>query len=323
MYETSIPDAFEPPQFRDEKFNEALATLKAAGISAKGPNVLALARPELDPSSRVHYSLGTGSHYEVKAKTDKVAMMHVVSVGRGRVRLGFREHIPVSEGDMILVNLREAGHWLFLEGILFYTFTGDVAMASVYRTTKPLTPPPAEDREARAAWHDELFWNLHKPLNDYVVLGRDPKAEIEMRNGPNKLIEPTEQSMSDGTRSDDGRDSRFQIVYRRVLGAGPGRRWRREIDGLPDYEFSAPEVVPGDMMSFTTAVRAADFVFQGMPLQIAHAGSVLVGKLPPHVTRVTGAENIAMHESCAKPIPWDVETELDPDEDAQLRGLSG
>lgn len=308
-YQTQIPDTFRPPPFVDQRYLEALDAYRSGGHRACGPNIIALARPELDPSSRVHYSLGTGANYELKAKTDKVALMHVISVGPGRVRLGFREQMPVVAGDMVLVNLREAGHWVFIEGALFYTFTGDVAMAKIYRTDKPEAAPEfAENehiesyRDRRKFWQDELFWNLHEVLNDYVVLGRDPNAEQAYRRGPNKLIEMTQTSLADGTRSDDERDSRFNVVYRRVLGAGPGRVWRREVDGLPDYEHSAPEVSPGDMMMYTKAVRAAELTFQGMPLEIIHAASALDRK-------AADGSKLSMHESVAQPIPWDVPKE--------------
>lgn len=309
-YETKIPDGWVPPQFIDEKFQKAREAIGRK--RAAGPHVWALARPELDPSSRVHYELGTGANYDIKAKTDQVAMMHVLSAGPGRMRLGYREHVSVAPGDMVLVNLREAGHWMYVGGVLIYTFTSDVAMAKVYRTDKPLTAP--EDREARDLWRDELFWNLREVLNDYVVLGRDPRAEAEFRGGSGeRLIEFTDASLADGTRSDDARDSRFPIVYRRVLGAGPGRRWRREFDGLPDYEHSLPEVQPGDVMAYTKSVKAAELTFQGAPLEIIHSASVL------------GFEDnsLVAHQSCAKPIPWDVEKETDAEEEDRLKGKTG
>lgn len=321
-YNTTIPDGFVPPQFRDDRFIDALERYSRRHRAA-GPNIIALPRPELDPSSRVHYSLGTGSSYEIDAKTDRVAMMHVLSAGPGRVRLGYREQVPVSTGDMVLVNLREAGHWLHIEGVLCYTFTSDVAMARVYRTDKPEVYNDGKggqsmtlQAEARARWQDALFWNLRDVLNDYVVLGRDPNAEVLYRKGPGTLIEVPDSVLSEGTTSDDGRNKRFPIVYRRVLGAGPGRGFRRESDlGFPDYVHSRSEAEPGDMIAYTTSVRAATLTFQGMPLEIIHAASVLDVQ--------TDRVRVEVHESVPVPIPWDVPNETDRDEDDQLRGRTG
>lgn len=328
-YQTTIPDDFKPPQFLDDTFKRALAAYQGGGNSAKGPWICALGRPELDPSSRTNFNFAAGINYDIKAKTDKVAMMHVISVGRGRVRLGHREVIPVSVGDMVLINLREAGHWIWIEGICFYFFTGDVAMAKVYRTTKTLTPPPWIDGDdtaqlTRRAWQEELYWNIAEPLNDYVILGRDTNAERVMRNGEGTRVELTDQSMSDGTRSDDSRDNRFPIVYRRVFGAGPGRKFRREDElGFPEFVHSVPEVEPGDMLAMSKNVRAASCQFQGMPLEFIHAASVINGKVPPAQREATGAETLSFHETCTTTIPWDVEREEGAsDEEEQLKGKS-
>lgn len=313
-YQTQIPDDFKAPQFLDEKFQRAHETYTKAGHRPGAPWIVALARPELDPSSRVHFSLGTQADYEIGTKTDRVAMMHVIAAGRGRVRLGYREQVPVQSGDMVLVNLREAGHWASVEGLTLYYFTADVAMARVYRTTKTLTPP--EGAEARLAWYDELYWNLRDVLNDYVVLGRDPNAERLYRVGEGKKILLTDESFADGTRSDDTRgktgrlQNRFPVVYRRVLGAGPGKAFRREDDlGFPEYVHSRSEAEPGDMMAYCKTVRAAEFEFQGMPLEIIHASSILdyqEGRQP----------RLEVHETCGTPIPFDElnEPEAEPDE---------
>lgn len=310
-YQSPIPDGFVSPQFKDEAFHAA-HELYSRRHRPGGQWVCAIPRPELDPSSRVRYDMAAGTSYDIKAKTDQVAVMHVIGVGQGRVRLGFRESVPVQVGDLVLINLREAGHWMYIEGLLTYWFTADVAMLRMYRTTKPLTaPPPGPEREA---WHDALFWNIKDVLNDYVVLGRDPGAETRYRSGEETLIELPGTALADGTRSDDSRDSRFPIVYRRVLGAGPGRAWRREVDGLPDYVHSAPEVQPGDMMTSTTAVRAATFTFQGMPLQVIHGASTL---------DIMGAQcSNYVDESVPQAVPWDVESEIDDQEQRALRGLS-
>lgn len=320
-YQTAIPDGFKPPQFRDEKFEAALKTYRDAGHRAAGPNIIAIPRPDLDPSSRQHYELGAGIEYVIDAKTDQVAMMHVLSAGPGRVRTGFREHVPVSTGDMVLLNLREAGHWVYIEGILCYTFTSDVCMARVYRTDKPLEPPAyivTEDGahlRARREWQDALFWNIRDVLNDYVVLGQDPNAEREYRSGAGTRVLLPETAHADGTTSDHGRRKHFPLVYRRVLGAGPGRTYVREVEGLPDYVHSIPECEPGDMLVYSKAVRAASFTFQSMPLEIIHAASVLDIKSPPG--------KLVMHESVPQEIPFDAPSEVDRDEDDQLRGRTG
>jgi hypothetical protein len=338
-YQTQIPDDFRPPQFKDEAFHAAHALYHGNGYRPGAPWVVALPRPELDPTSRTafHAAGSTGIHgggavsYELGTKVDKVAMMHVIAAGAGRVRLGFREAMPVAPGDMVIVNLREAGHWVYYEGQLFYQFTGDVAMARVYRTTKTLTPPEHHEnehiesyRDRRKTWEDELYWNISDVLNDYVVLGNDPNAATEMRNGKGSGIILPDQVLVDGTRSDNARDNRFPIVYRRVLGVGPGRCYRKESDlGFPDYVVNRSELEPGDMMAYCKTVRAAAFRFQSMPLEIMHASSMLSSKTSPNVERVTGAKHVEIHESCGKEIPWDVPSEIDPDEDATLRGLTG
>lgn len=318
-YQTKIPDDFVAPQFLDEKFLDARERYTKAGHRPGAPWVLALPRPELDPSSRVHFSLGTHADYEIGSKVDRVAMMHVVATGTGRVRLGFREQVPVQSGDMVLVNLREAGHWASIEGMTLYGFTHDVAMARVYRTTKTLTAP--EDQDERAAWRDEVYWNLRDVLNDFVVLGRDPNAERLYRVGDGeKRILLTDESYADGTRSDDTRGrtgrlaNRFPIVYRRVLGAGPGRIYRKECElGFPDYVVNRSEAEPGDMMAFCKTVKAAEFMFQGMPLEITRAASIFDfqrGRDP----------RIEIHESCGNEIPFDKPSEIERDAEDQLRG---
>lgn len=307
-YQTNIPDDFQAPQYLDERWVEADAAL--GNYRAGGPWIVALARPELDPSSRVHFRLHDAD-YKIGEKKDRVAMMQAVRVGAGRVRCGHREVPQVAPGDMVLVNLREAGHWIVLRGTAFYLFTNDVAMARVYRTDKPVEPPlpsgdPVLDRQARGQWQDALFWNIRDVLNDYVVLARDPNAEKLMRSGDGHRIITPDTVLSDGARSDNLRDNRFPVVYRRVLGAGPGRSYRREEDGVADWVHSAPEVSPGDMMALSKNVRSADFTFQGMPLEIIHANSVLVYE--------DGDLVAAVDESLPTPIKFDVPA---PDEDEE------
>jgi hypothetical protein len=316
-YQTAIPDDFKPPQYRDEKFEKQLA-LYQAKHRPQGPWVVAIPRPELDPSSRVQYDMGAAITYEL-GKVDQVAVMHVIGVAKGRVRLGYREQIPVAVGDLVLVNLREAGHWVYIGGVLTYWFTADVAMMRMYRTDKPLEPP--RDKEARLVWNAALFWNVKDVLNDYVLLGRDPKAERYMRNGPETLLHIPGNAQTDGTRSDNMRDNRFPIVYRRVLGVGPGRVMRRESDlGIIEREETKSEAQPGDMMCYAKTVRAAAFTFQGMPLEVIHCASTLDIELGNATAMAIQAQGCEVHESCATPIPWDVESEIDADEEDQLRG---
>lgn len=296
--------------YRDEQFYATLAALK---YEASGPWVLAIPRPDLDPSSKTLFS----GHvvYDIKKKVDQMATMHVVSVGPGRVRLGYREHIPCKSGDMILVNLREAGHWIVLQGRTYYLFTGDVALCSLYRTTKPTTAPEFGTPE-RAEWDDAWFWNILHVLNDYVLLGRDPEAEKAMRNGPETRLHIPDQFQTDGTRSDGERDNRFPIVYRRVLGVGPGRWLTRESDlGIVEREETKFEGQPGCMLAMCKTVKAASFTFQGCPLEIMHASSTLVFE-----RELTGPSQVALelHDSVAKPMTWDAvpedtEEEEDPD----------
>lgn len=306
-YQTAIPDDFVHPQYRDETFNKALAAY-AARHRPGGPWVCAIPRSDIDPSSRARFDFASMATYKLGTKEDIVALMHVIGVGKGRVRLGYREVIPVAVGDLVFVNLREAGHWQEIEGVTTYWFTAEVAMARIYRTAKPITPPPPGPE--RDAWHDELFWNLRDVLNDYVVMGREPEAERLMRNGPDSLIHLTDRAFTDGLQSDDARDNRFPIVYRRVLGAGPGRVMRRESDlGVIDREETIPECVPGDMVTYSKSVRAAAFVFQGMPLEVMHCASTL--DIESH-----GKPRLLVHESVPQPIPWDLpndEDEEDPD----------
>jgi hypothetical protein len=287
-YQTDIPDDFVPRQFYDDHFARALEAYRSGGHRATGPWLCAIPRPDLDPSSRVHFEFAE-QNYDIKTKTDKVAVMHIMSVGPGRVRLGYREVMPVSVGDLVLLNLREAG------------FTGDAAMARIYRTAKPLTPPL--DKDDRLKWQDELFWNIRDVLNDYVILGQDPNAERLYRNGPDTRVYLPDAAHVDGMRSDAGRDNRFPVVYRRVLGVGPGRVFRRESDlGIIEREETKSEAQPGDMMCYSKTVRAAAFMFQGMPLEIIHAASCLDLK-------ASDGTNVEVHESLSKPIPWDVPTE--------------
>jgi hypothetical protein len=299
-YQTDIPTDFVPRQFTDAKFHSALEAYRSGGHRATGPWVCAIPRPDLDPSSRVHFEFAEQT-YGIDAKTDKVAVMHVMSAGPGRVRLGYREHIPVSVGDLVLLNLREAGHFIYIEGILTYWFTGDVAMARIYRTAKPRTPPLGKDE--RSKWQDELYWNIKDVLNDYVVLGQDPNAERLYRNGPETRVFLPDSAHIDGMRSDNARDDRFPIVYRRVLGVGPGRVFRRESElGIIERDETKSEAQPGDMMCYSKSVRAASLMFQGMPLEIIHAASCLDLK-------ASDGTNVEVHESLTTPIPWDVPTE--------------
>lgn len=319
-YQTSIPDGFVPAQYIDDKWKAAKATFdEAPRLGTQGPWVVALPRPDLDPSSRARIDMTDMVKYPINAKVDVVAVLHVIAKGRGRVRLGYREVIPVEVGDLVLVNLREAGHWVNLRGTEFYTFTGDVAIARIYRTTKPVTPPL--DPEARAIWHDELYWNLKDVLNDYVLCGRDPKAEHAMMRGPERLIVPPASSMTDGVRSDDMRDNRFPMLYRRVFGAGPGRTMRRESDlGVVEREETVSEAQPGDMICFTKSVAAASFTFQGMPLQALHCASELIIEHSSETRERTGAERTIVHETVPQPIPWvdpnDTPEDVDPEEAA-------
>lgn len=328
-YQTTIPDGFKPPQFRDDKFYEALA-LYSAKHKPGAQWVVSIPRPDLDPSSRIRFDFGAHVTYALDAKVDQVSVQHVIGVGRGRVRLGYREIMPVNVGDLVLVNLREAGHWQYIEGMLTYWWTGDVAMARMYRTTKTITPPATDlmeecdARRVRAEWEDELFWNIAEPLNDYVLLGRDPEAERYMFRGPETMIVAPGSTMTDGHRSDSARDNRFPIVYRRVLGAGPGRAFRRESDlGLVEREETIPEVRPGDMLTYSKTLKAATFTFQGMPLEIIHCASTMNIELCEASRRAINAECCGVHDSVPQPIPWDVPQEADPDEDAQLRGETG
>jgi hypothetical protein len=288
----------------DERFQKALASLR---YKTTGPWILALPREDLDPSS---CSTDT-SHveYKLNAKVDQIAVMHVLAKGRGRVRLGFREHIPVDVGDLVLVNLREAGHWITIGGHTFYLFTSDVAFARMYRTAKPKTAPQQKVGEAdeafkerRLAWMQDWFWNIRDVLNDYVLLGRDPEAERKMQNGPETLLHIPGHLQSDGVRSDNQRDNRFPIVYRRVLGAGPGRWLTRESDlGMVEREETKYEGEIGGMMAMCKTVQAASFIFQGAPFQVCHASSAFVIE--------ARGESVSVHQNVPQPIPW-----VDPDD---------
>jgi hypothetical protein len=325
-YETAIPADFVPPQYRDEKFNEALE--RYSRRHRPGAQwVVAIPRGDLDPSSRVRYDMGSHVDYRLSAKADQVAVMHVIGVGRGRVRLGYREQIPVDVGDLVLINMREAGHWQVIEGLLTYWFTGEIAMVRMYRTDKPLTVPIGatadETRDLRTRWEDELFWNVKDVLNDYVVLARDPDAERYMQRGPETLLHIPASFQTDGTKSDDARDNRFPIVYRRVLGAGPGRTFRRESDlGLVEREETRPECQPGDMLTYPKTIRAATFTFQGMPLEVIHCATTMDIMHGNATALATGAEKTAVHPDVPTPCTWDVENELDQEEEDALKGLA-
>lgn len=327
-YQTAIPDEFVTPQYRDDKFIEALAAYSAKHRPG-AQWIVAIPRPDLDPTSRTRFDFGSHVEYRIDAKADQVAVMHVIGVGRGRVRLGYREVIPVSVGDLVLVNLREAGHWQYIEGQLTYWFTADVAAVRMYRTDKPVTPPLGDtamgtERERRAAWDDALFWNIRDVLNDYVLLGRDPEAERYMRLGPETLLHIPGTKQTDGTRSDNARDDRFPIVYRRVLGAGPGRALRKEGElGLVEREETRPECSPGDMLTYAKTLKASTFTFQGSPLELIHCASTLDIQLSEVSRNVLGAERCLVHESVPQPIPWDVPKDMDPEEEDALQGLSG
>jgi hypothetical protein len=311
-------------QYIDERFRKALDGLRQDRRfkRAAGPWIMALPRGDLDPSSKTMET----SHvdYKINAKVNQVAVMHVLSVGPGRVRMGWREHIPVVPGDLCLVNLREAGHWMSL-GMSYgvetvYLFTGDVPFATMYRTDKPAEAPQHGTPE-REAWNDALFWNIQDVLSDYVILGRDPEEERKMRNGPKTRLHLTDQSQTDGVRSDSARDDRFPIVYRRVLGVGPGRWMTRENDlGMVEREETKSEANPGDMMALCKTVQAAGFTFQGMPLEVIHAASTLIfeGADPTPLIDGPGSsgERLEVHESVAKPLTWDEpseDTEEDPE----------
>lgn len=276
--------------YLDERFTLALRKLR---YKTAGPWILALPRPDLDMSSK---RIAT-SHveYKITAKNNQVAVMHVLAKGPGRVRLGYREQITVEPGDLVLVNLREAGHWITLDGETLYLFTGDVPFARVHRTTKPTdAPPPGPERDA---WDDAWFWTIRDVLSDYVLLGRDPEQERLMRNGPETRLHIPGNAQTDGTRSDNERDNRFPIVYRRVLGVGPGKWLTRESDlGLAEREECRSEARPGDMMAMCKSVQAASFMFQGAPFEVIHAASVLTFDAP------VGLE---VHESVPKPLTWD------------------
>lgn len=317
-------------QYRDERFEKILAGLRTEIKlrRAAGPWVLALPREDLDMSSK---SIATGHvKYEINAKNNQIAVMHVLTTGPGRVRLGYREHIPAQPGDLCLVNLREAGHWIslgFAWGVeTLYLFTGDVPFAKVYRTSKP-QEAPAQGTPEREIWNDAWFWNIGEMLSDYVLLGRDPEAERFMRMGPATRLHLTGASQTDGVRSDNSRDNRFPIVYRRVLGVGPGKWLTRESDlGVVDREETKSEAQPGDMMAMCKSVQAASFTFQGCPLEVIHAASVLVWDTSPEPVPcpwdpsmvMSGADGtqptIEVHESVPKPLTWD-EPGDDPEED--------
>lgn len=315
-------------QFRDETF---LAALSALRYKTAGPWILALPRSDLDPTSKARFGFSDMAAYKLNAKSNVVAMMHVLATGPGRVRLGYREHIPVSPGDLVLVNLREAGHWITLDGQTMYLFTGDVPFARVVRTAKPETAPQQYEgesddayRERRLVWNDEWFWNITDVLSDYVLLGQDPEAERQMRNGPETLLHVPKMVGTDGTRSDDSRENRFPIVYRRVLGVGPGKWLTRESDlGIVEREETKSEARPGHMLAMCKTVAAAAFTFQGAPLEVIHAASVLVfdtsEKVHYAVPGGTRAEplQVEVHQSVAKPLTWvdpdDTEEEEDPD----------
>lgn len=315
-------------QYRDERFNAALSMLR---YRTPGPWILALPRPDIDPSSKVRLNFGSEAKYEINAKNNVVAMMHVLAKGTGRVRLGYREHIPVEVGDLVLVNLREAGHWITLGGETYYLFTGDVPFAKVYRTDKPAEAPQqfvGESDESykatRDAWHEAWFWNIRDVLSDYILLGQDDAAALRMMQGPETLIHRTAQALGDGVRSDNQRDNRFPIVYRRVLGVGPGKWLTRESDlGLVEREETKSEAKPGHMLAMCRTVAAASFRFQGAPLEVIHAASVLVietsettlGLVDGHPATVP--VEVEVQEGANVPIGWidpnDTEAEEDPD----------
>lgn len=333
-------------QYRDGRFCKLLEGLRTLQHwrRAAGPWILALPREDLDPSSRMRFDASSHVEYKINAKVNQVAAMHVLSVGPGRVRLGYREHIPVKPGDLCLVNLREAGHWISLGfpwGMeTLYLFTADVPFARFYRTNKPIHGPvqgeygPAESDEQfkarREAWHDQLFWNIRDVLGDYVLLGRDPKAETAMRNGPGTLLHIPGTTQTDGVASDNMRDNRFPIIYRRVLGVGPGRSMTRESDlGIVEREETKSEAQPGDMMAMCKSVQAAGFMFQGMPLEVIHAASVLVYDGPPSSDWQGEREStpVEVHESVPQPIPWDEpgdgEDEQAAAEEAEANAFAG
>jgi hypothetical protein len=315
-------------QFRDDKFNEALASLR---YKTAGPWILAMPRSDLDPTSKARFGFSDMAAYKLNAKDNVVAVMHVMAKGPGRVRLGYREHIPVEVGDLVLVNLREAGHWITLDGRDFYLFTGDVPFARVVRTSKPETAPQQYEgerddayRERRLAWADEWFWNISDVLSDYVLLGHDPVAARQMMQGPETLIERTQKHLGDGVRSDDGRENRFPIVYRRVMGVGPGKWLTRESDlGIVEREETKSEARPGHMLAMSKTLAAAAFTFQGAPFEVIHAASVLVietsEKVHYAVPGGTRSEplQVEVDGSVAKPLSWvdpdDTEAEEDPD----------
>jgi hypothetical protein len=291
------------PHYTDETFEKVQAKLRHR---TTGPWILALPRPDLDPTSKDPSVSTDHVKYEINAKVDQVAVMHVLAKGPGRVRLGFREHIPVEVGDVVLVNLREAGHWLSLEGETLYTFTGDVPFARMYPTGKPRTPPlqadylaPEDFKAAREAWADAWAWNIQDVLSDYVLLGRDPEAERQMRLGPTTLLHIPGNAMTDGTRSDNARDNRFPIVYRRILGVGPGKWMTRESDlGVVDREEARCEGRPGDMMAMCKTVKAAGFTFQGAPFEVIHAASCMIIDDPQAIAPTV------VHVSCGNEIPF-------------------
>lgn len=308
-------------QYRDEKFEKALAALR---YRTAGPWILALPRADLNVASKSPDVSTAHVEYKINAKENQVATMHVLAKGPGRVRLGYREHIPAEVGDLVLVNLREAGHWISLDAGTCYLFTGDVPFARIYRTDKSPTPPTRdvivegdttwiEADEAlkarREAWNDAWAWNIGDVLSDYVLLGRDPEAEREMRNGPATLLHIPGNAQTDGTRSDNGRDSRFPIVYRRVLGVGPGKWMTRETDlGVVDREECKSEAQPGDMMAMCKTVQAASFTFQGAPFEVIHAASVLV-------VQEKGFPSVEVHDSVPQALKWDELNEVEEDPD--------
>lgn len=270
----SEEDRWAIEEKKSEEFRKVIAPYRAVGSL-----IICRPRPDLDPSSR---TIPTSNvKYTVGEKEKKLGIMEVMKVGPGRVRLGYREPVDVQEGDLVMISLMTAAHWLVFGGLTYYCFTNEAACAKMHRTDKSLTPPPPGPE--RDLWNEQDFWKI-ETLQDFVLLAEDNEAFKQMYfkyGGASKLI-LDDTSFADGYESDSKGLRKFPIAYRRILQTGPGK-YLKAIDygiDLAMMEVQKCDAPIGASAVMTTATQVMQFKFQGRELSFIRSAQMLCWKDP-------------------------------------------
>jgi hypothetical protein len=241
-------------------------------LNPQGSLVVARPRPELDPGT-VGITGEAAVTYAIGQRIDRMGVFEVLHAGPGECRLGYRERMAVGRGDVVMVSMLTASHWVKIDGETLYIFKNEHAALRLHGDTaeRVIHHEILGDSTVRA-WSAEPRLEV---LQDFVLLGDDPDGMQRLTG--RRWIGLTGRELSDGIRGDESKDNRFPIAYRRVLDAGPGKAMVSAVDALKLIErtenrFDGP---PGCLAAITTTTQVSRFRFCGRDLTLVRANQPL------------------------------------------------